>query len=106
MDRAPGEALQRVCPSCSTVSFTADRRCPWCGASFQRRLWPVLLAVSLIQAALVLGGVTLLLLAAGDELDRRLDSRVDVVQDDLERRLEDIEAAVRQELDRRLPAVP
>ena len=106
MQRAPGEALQRVCPSCSTVSFTAERRCPWCGAGFRRRLWPALLAVGLVQAAIVLGGVTLLLVAAGDELDRRLDRRVGTVEAGLEERIEAVEAAVRKELDRRLPAPP
>jgi hypothetical protein len=106
MQRPPGEAVQRVCPSCSTVAYTEERRCPWCGAGYRRRLWPALLAVALVQTVLVLGGVALMLVAAGDELDRRLDRRVAAVQGDLEASLDDIERAVRDELDRRLPPVP
>jgi hypothetical protein len=106
MEPTPGEAVQRVCPSCSTVAYTAERRCPWCGAGYRRRLWPALLAVALVQAAVLLAGMALMLVAAGDELDRRLDARVSSVEGDLERRLEEVEAAVREELDRRLPAIP
>ena len=101
-----GDAAQRVCPSCSTVALTADRRCPWCGASYRRRLWPALLAVAAVQTAIVLGGVALLLLSAGEELDRRLDSSVEAVRRDLDVSLGRVERSVRAELDRRLPPVP
>ncbi|HWT22186.1 MAG TPA: hypothetical protein VN213_01650 [Solirubrobacteraceae bacterium] len=106
MPPAPGEAVQRVCPSCSIVAFTAAPRCPWCGASYARRLWPVLLAAGIVQAAIVLGGVALILAAAGEELERRLDVRVRAVERDIDRTVGEVERAVRAELDRRLPGLP
>jgi hypothetical protein len=106
MQPAPGEAVQRVCPSCSIVAYTAEHRCPWCGAGYVRRLWPPLLAAALLQAAIVLGGVALILAAAGEELDRRLDVRVRAVERDIDATLAGVERAVREELDRRLPPAP
>jgi RNA polymerase subunit RPABC4/transcription elongation factor Spt4 len=106
MQNAPGEAVQRVCPACSTVAFTTAQRCPWCGASYRRRLWPALLAVAVVQAAIVLGGVALMLAAAGNELDRRLDDAVRTVQRDVDSTLGDLQQSVRSELDRRLPPAP
>jgi hypothetical protein len=106
MQNAPGEAVQRVCPACSTVAFTTGQRCPWCGASYRRRLWPALLAVAVVQAAIVLGGVALMLAAAGNELDRRLDDAVRTVQRDVDGTLADLRQSMRSELDRRLPPAP
>jgi hypothetical protein len=106
MQQAPGEAVQKVCPACSTVAFTHAPHCPWCGAGYRRRLWPALLAVAVVQAALVLGGVALMLVAAGDELDRRLDRSVRSVERDIDTSLERIQRSVRGELDRRLPPAP
>jgi hypothetical protein len=106
MQNAPGEAVQRVCPACSTVAFTTAQRCPWCGAGYRRRLWPALLAVAVVQAAIVLGGVALMLAAAGNELDRRLDDAVRTVQRDVDSTLGDLQQSVRSELDRRLPPAP
>jgi RNA polymerase subunit RPABC4/transcription elongation factor Spt4 len=104
MNQAPGEAVQKVCPRCSTVAYTGDRHCPWCGGSYKRRLWPALMALLLVQTALVLGGVTYLGTVAGDELDERLDDEVTRVERDIDRSFVDVERAVREELDRRLPA--
>jgi len=59
MRQAPGESVQKLCPSCSTLAYTGDRRCPWCGTGYKRRVWGPLLALLLVQAALVLGGVRL-----------------------------------------------
>jgi RNA polymerase subunit RPABC4/transcription elongation factor Spt4 len=106
MQQAPGEAVQKVCPACSTVAFTHAPRCPWCGANYRRRLWPALLAVAVVQTAIVLGGVALMLVAAGDELDRRLNRSVQSVERDIDASLGRIERSVRAELDRRLPPVP
>jgi hypothetical protein len=103
---APGEAVQRVCPACSTVAFTTADRCPWCGAGYRRRLWPALLAVAVVQTAIVLGGVALILAEAGNEVDRRLDVAVRNVQRDVNTTLSGVERSVRAELDRRLPARP
>jgi hypothetical protein len=85
------------------MAYTADRRCPWCGAGYRRRLWPGLLALALVQTALVLGGVAYMFTVAGDEVDSRLDERVDRVQRDLDESFDEVRRSVRRELDRRLP---
>jgi len=103
MRQAPGESVQKLCPSCSTLAYTAERRCPWCGAGYRRRLWPALLALALVQTALVLGGVGYMLTVVGDELDSTLDARVSDVQRDLDDSFDDVRRAVREELDQRLP---
>lgn len=63
-------------------------------------------AMLLVHAALVLGGVSLMLTAFGDELDSRLDEQVENVQTDVERDLERVRRSVirqlRTELDARL----
>ena len=104
MRQAPGEAVQKLCPRCSTLAYTGDGHCPWCGGSYRRRLWPTLLALLLVQAALVLGGTAYMLTVFGDELDRTLDEQVGSVERDLDRSFEDVQQSVREELDRRLPA--
>jgi RNA polymerase subunit RPABC4/transcription elongation factor Spt4 len=103
MRQAPGESVQKLCPSCSTLAFTGDRRCPWCGSGYRRRAWPGLVALLLVQAALVLGGVAFMLIVFGDEVDSRLDTRVDRVERDLDESFDEVERSVREELDRRLP---
>jgi RNA polymerase subunit RPABC4/transcription elongation factor Spt4 len=103
MNQAPGEAVQKVCPRCSTLAYTGDGHCPWCGGSYKRRRWPALLALLVVQTALVLGGVAYMLVAAGDELDSRLDDEVSRVERDLDTSFDDVRRSVRRELDRRLP---
>jgi hypothetical protein len=103
MRHAPAESVQKVCPSCSTLSYTGDRRCPWCGAGYRRRLWAPLLALLLVQTALLLGGVAYMLTVLGDELDATLDEQVADVQRDLDESFDDVERSFRAELDRRLP---
>jgi len=104
MSRPPSDPVQKLCPSCSTLACTAERRCPWCGARYRRRLWAPLLALLLVQTALVLGGVAAMLAIAGDEFDSRLDERVERVQRELALSFEVVRRSMRQELDRRLPA--
>jgi hypothetical protein len=62
-----------------------------------------LIAVLLVHAALVLGGVYLMLVAFGDTLDSELDSQVDRVERNLERDFDRVRRDVRRELDSRLP---
>jgi RNA polymerase subunit RPABC4/transcription elongation factor Spt4 len=103
MREAPTEAVQKLCPSCSTLSYTREGRCPWCGAGYRRHRWAGLIALLLVQTALILGGLAYMLTVAGDELDRRLDDRVGEVESDLEDSFDAVERSVREELDRRLP---
>jgi hypothetical protein len=64
----------------------------------------------LVHAAIVLGGVYLMLTAFGDELDSRLDEQVANVQNDVERDLRGVERRLvrqlRAELDARLGTLP
>jgi hypothetical protein len=104
MRQAPGEAVQKLCPRCSTLAYTSDGHCPWCGRSYKRRLWPALFALLLVQTALVLAGTAFMLTVFGDELDTTLDRQVSGVQRDLDASFKDVQRSVREELDRRLPA--
>ena len=106
MRQPPGESVQKLCPRCSTLAYTGDRRCSWCGAGYRRRIWPGLLALMLVQTALVLGGVAYMLTIFGDELDSQLDTQVDRVERDLDVSFDDVRRSVREELDRRLPEPP
>jgi hypothetical protein len=103
MRQAPGEPTQKLCPSCSTLAHTDERRCASCGSSYKRRLWGPLLALLLVQAAVVLGGVAYMLTVFGDEVDVTLDRQVRDVERDLDAQFDDVRRSVRQELDRRLP---
>jgi RNA polymerase subunit RPABC4/transcription elongation factor Spt4 len=102
MQQAPGEAVQKVCPRCSTLAYTGDRHCPWCGASYKRRAWPGLLVLLLVQTALVLGGVAAMFILAGEEVDRKLDDEISRVERDLDASFDEVERAVREELDERV----
>ena len=103
MRQAPGEAVQKLCPRCSTLAYTGDRHCPWCGGGYKRRRWPTLLALLLVQAALIIGATAYMLTVVGDEVDAQLDEQVDRVERDLDASFEDVRRSVREELDRRLP---
>jgi len=103
MHQAPGEAVQKLCPRCSSLAYTGDRHHPWCGGSYRRRPWPALAVAVLVQSAILLGGLAYLGSVAGDELDTRLDREVDRVERNLDRSFDDVQLSVREELDRRLP---
>jgi RNA polymerase subunit RPABC4/transcription elongation factor Spt4 len=106
MNQAPGEAVQKVCPRCSTLAYTGDRHCPWCGGSYKRRLWPALLVLLVVQTVLLAGAAAYGYTVAADEVDDQLDEQVNRVERDLDRSFRDVQRLVREELDRRLPAQP
>jgi hypothetical protein len=106
MRQAPGEAVQRLCPRCSTLAYTSDRRCPWCRSSYKRRIVPALAALLLLQTALILGGMAYLAVVAGDEVDTRIDREVTRFERDLDTSFDQVRREVRQELDARLPPAP
>lgn len=54
-------------------------------------------------AVVVLGGMFLMLVAAGNEADRKLDREVNRVERNLDGQFDQIQQDVREELDRRLP---
>jgi hypothetical protein len=89
----------------------AQPPCPTCGRPHRRPLGVApLVALLLVQTALVLGGVLYMLNVFGDELDTRLDDQVTNVQGDIERDLDRVQRAVvrqlRRELDARLGSAP
>lgn len=63
-----------------------------------------LVTLLLVHAAIVLGGVYLMLTEFGDELDRELDEEVSAVQRDVERDLDDVQRSVIRQLRRELDA--
>ena len=97
-------AVQRVCPHCARISYEDGRRCPYCGRGFRRSVLPAVAAMLTVFAVVVLGGVFLMLVAFGEELDGQLDREVERVERQLDRNFDGIQEDVREELDRRLPA--
>jgi hypothetical protein len=95
--------VQRVCPHCARISYAAGRDCPYCGRSFRRAGLGAIAALLTVFALVVLGGMALMLLATGREVDRTLDREVRRVERELDRNFDTIQRDVREELDRRLP---
>ena len=104
MSASPTATPLRVCPRCSTVAYTAAARCPYCRGAYRRHPLAPLAAMLLATAALVLGGVWILLVQFGDSLDSELDRQVRTVQNDFDRQVGGLQRDLRRELDRRLPA--
>ncbi len=104
MEASPAPLSQRVCPHCGRLSRATGSRCPYCRRSFRRRVLPAVAVMLAVTAALVLGGVYLMLTAFGEELDSELDSQVERVERQFERDLGGVRRDIRRELDRRLPA--
>jgi hypothetical protein len=98
------QPVQRVCPRCARISFESGPRCPYCGSSFRRGGLLGFAALLAVFAVVVLGGTALLLVAAGNEFDRRINDQVDRVHEEFQGDFDDIQRQVREELDRRLPA--
>jgi outer membrane murein-binding lipoprotein Lpp len=99
------QPVQRVCPHCARISYEGGARCPYCGSSFRRSNGLVGMAFLLfLFAAVVLGGMFLMLVAAGNEADRKLDREVSRVERNLNGQFDQIHSDVRNELDKRLPA--
>ena len=98
------QPVQRVCPHCARISYESGPRCPYCGSSFKRRGLLGFALLLALFAVIVLGGVAAMLVAAGNEFDRRINRQVDNVHQQFESDFDQIEQNVREELDRRLPA--
>src|SRR5688572_23984211 len=103
MEGSVGAPPQRVCPKCARISWATGPQCPYCRARFSRApgVAPWMLALT---AVIVLVGVALMLLFAGDQLDRQLDERVDQVSREFDADINKMREDVRKELDARLPA--
>jgi uncharacterized membrane protein len=97
------QPVQRVCPHCARISFESGPRCPYCGSGFQRGGLFGFAVVLAVFAVVVLGGVALMLVAAGNEFDRRINREVERVHREFQADFDGIRQEVREELDRRLP---
>jgi hypothetical protein len=106
MTASHGAPPQRVCPHCATIAYSAEADCPFCGRSYRRRILPGVAALLFVTAVLILGGVALLLVAAGQEFDRRTNRQIDRVQGQFGRDVDRLERRIQRELDQRLPASP
>ena len=98
---------ERVCPHCSTLARTTDRRCPFCRRSYYRS-GPGAIAGMLAVAVIVVlaGTAALMLLLLLPTLESELASQVEIVQSDLERQLRDLEGVVSDEFDQRFGRGP
>jgi hypothetical protein len=102
---------QRLCPHCASVAVTSAPSCPWCGRSYRRAsILPAIVALLLVQTAIVLGGMVYALSRTGDSVQSQVDDGVVRIQREIDSRVRDLQSGVRQdlrnELDRRLPAAP
>jgi cell division protein FtsX len=93
-------APQRVCPRCSTIAHTAQRRCPFCGASYTRRPLLGVAALLAVFTLLLLGGLAALLVASADRVQEEVEV---VVERELDAQARQVERRIVEELDRRLP---
>ena len=104
MTRPPTAApAQRVCPNCARIAHTDDRRCPFCGRAYNRRLLAKITLLLVLFAAGILGGVAAMLTAFGDRLETELDTRVGTVERELDRSVQELGDEIREEIDRRFP---
>ena len=98
MEGSAGAPPQRVCPKCARVSWATGPQCPYCRARFTRsqgvRPWMLI-----ATGAVVLLGVLVMFIIAGN----RFDDRVNDVDKQVEQSLNQIRSDVRKELDARLP---
>jgi len=99
MEGSAGAPPQRVCPKCARISWATGPQCPYCRARFTRpqgvRPWMLI-----ATGAVVLLGVLVMFIIAGN----RFDDRVNDVDRQVEQSLNQIRTDVRKELDARLPA--
>jgi hypothetical protein len=106
MTPSHGAPPQRVCPHCATIAYSAEPDCPFCGRSYRRRVLPGVAALLFVTAVVILGGVALMLVAAGQEFDRRTNRQIDRVQGQFGRDVDRLERRIQRELDQRLPPTP
>lgn len=102
---------QRLCPHCASVAVTAAPTCPWCSRSYRRAsVLPAIVALLLVQTAIVLGVMVYALSGTGDSVQGQVDDGIVQIQREIDSQVNDVQSSVRselrRELDRRLPAAP
>lgn len=105
----PDPVPQRLCPHCASVAVTQEKRCPWCGRGYRRRIIPAVATLLSAQTAIVLGVVLYALSGTGETVQTQVDGGIERIEREIYRQVDDIDATVRRELrgelDRRLPPV-
>ena len=93
MEGTVGAPPQRVCPNCARISWATGPNCPYCTARFRHSpaVTPWMLAAA---AAVVLIGVGVMLLIASNELDNKLNDRVDQVNREIDAQFEQLRREV------------
>jgi hypothetical protein len=99
-----GTPAQRVCPHCGRIAHTDDRRCPFCGRGYRRRLLPSIALLLVVFAVGILGGMAAMLVTVGNSIQDEVDSQVSTVQRDLERSVRQAGDDLGDRLDERLRA--
>ncbi|MDA0161502.1 hypothetical protein OM076_14595 [Solirubrobacter ginsenosidimutans] len=94
---------QRVCPNCARLSWATGPTCPYCTARFRsgRAIAPWMLAVAV---GVVLLGMVVLFVIAGQIAQHRVDDRIEQINQDFDTSLNKFRTDVQKELDARLPA--
>src|ERR1700712_443545 len=97
MEGTVGAPPQRVCPKCARISWATGPQCPYCTARFSRsgevRPWMLVLT-----GAIVLVGVAIMLVIAGNQFDSKLNDRVDEVNRELDANFKQITTHVQKQL--------
>jgi hypothetical protein len=93
---------QRVCPKCARLSWATGPQCPYCTARFRsgRGIAPWMLVVAV---AVVLVGMAVLFVIAGQIAQHRVDDRIEQINKDFDTSLNKFRIDVQKELDARLP---
>jgi hypothetical protein len=103
MEGSVGAPPQRVCPNCARISWATGPRCPYCRARFRRQTATTMAWMLAVAVLVVLAGVLVMLLIAGERARSELDRRVERVQRDFDASVAQIREDVRRELQQATP---
>ena len=93
---------QRVCPKCARISWATGPRCPYCRARFRRQSVAMLAWLLAIAVVVILAGVAIMLVIAGNRFDDELNDR----SAQIEQRFDAQVSQIRQDIRDRLNALP
>jgi hypothetical protein len=97
MEGTVGAPPQRVCPKCARISWATGPQCPYCNARFRRQqgITPWMLVAA---AVAIIAVVAIMLLIAGNQLDKKLNDRVDEVNKELDANFDQIQKEVQEQI--------
>src|SRR4051794_14850591 len=105
MEGSVGAPPQRVCPKCARISWATGPQCPYCNARFRRRqgIAPWMLVAT---AAAIIVIVAIMFVIAGNQLDHKLNDRVDEVNRKIIQKFDQIRKDVQQQVQKQGATVP